>query len=229
MTRHSATCYSAAEDTGLAAAAACGGMSFTPGRCYSPQTRREGTRHQHEGRQDPAEPVTAVLVHHDTDRYDLTIKTGHRTAVIHTTSSHLFWDHAARQWTSAAALTGNYLRTPSGGTAIVLRGKATRARSGWMWDLTVRSDHDFYVDAAAGPILAHNCLEQWGVGPKTYQTYTKVNPETGQVYAGRTSGYGTPLENIAARDSGHAYNDLGFGPAQLDQSSENYVAVGNSS
>jgi hypothetical protein len=45
------------------------------------------------------------------------------------------------------------------------------------------------------------------------------------VYAGRTGGYGTPLENLAARDSGHAYNDLGFGPAQLDQSSESYAAI----
>ena len=38
------------------------------------------------------EPVTAVLVNHDTDLYNLKIKAGNRTAVIHTTASHLFWD-----------------------------------------------------------------------------------------------------------------------------------------
>ena len=41
---------------------------------------------------DQAEAVTAVMVHHDTDLYDLTVKTSHGTEVIHTTSNHLFWD-----------------------------------------------------------------------------------------------------------------------------------------
>jgi hypothetical protein len=61
--------------------------------------------------------------------------------------------------------------------------------------------------------------------PKTYQTYVKHNPETGQYYAGKTSGYGTPRENVAQRDYGHAYNKKGFGPAQLDQSSANEDAI----
>jgi RHS repeat-associated protein len=34
------------------------------------------------------EPVTAVLVHYDTNRYDLTIKTGHGTGTLATTRSH---------------------------------------------------------------------------------------------------------------------------------------------
>ncbi len=37
-----------------------------------------------------AEPVTAVLVHHDTDLYDLTVSTARGSVVILTTSSHLF-------------------------------------------------------------------------------------------------------------------------------------------
>ena len=41
---------------------------------------------------DQPETVTAVLVHHDIDLYNLFGKTGHGTEVIHTTSSHLFWD-----------------------------------------------------------------------------------------------------------------------------------------
>jgi hypothetical protein len=35
----------------------------------------------------------------------------------------------------------------------------------------------------------------------------------------------TALENVARRDYGHAYNKRGFGPAQLDQSSENAAAI----
>jgi hypothetical protein len=32
------------------------------------------------------------LVHHDTDLFDLTVKTNGGTEVIHTTANHLFWD-----------------------------------------------------------------------------------------------------------------------------------------
>jgi hypothetical protein len=96
-----------------------------------------------------------------------------------------------------------------------------------MWDLTIPADHDFYITAGPTAALVHNCPAMREPAPGgTYQTYTKVNPETGQVYAGRTSGYGTPLENIAERDYGHQYwNDLGFEPAQLDQSSESFLAI----
>ena len=51
---------------------------------------------------------------------------------------------------------------------------------------------------------------------KSYQTYTRTNPETGQVYGGRTSGFGSPEQNIAKRSSSEKrLNDAGFGPAVL--------------
>ena len=160
----------AAEDSGLAdAAAACGGESFTAGakvllanrigvpiaglkpgdKVLATSTRTGKTR---------AEPVTAVLVHHDTNRYDLTIKTAHGTGVIDTTSTHLFWDPATRQWAKAATLGhGTRLRTPSGATAMVVGGHAPRNRDGRMWDLTVTNDHDFYIQVASSAVLVHNC------------------------------------------------------------------------
>ena len=61
--------------------------------------------------------------------------------------------------------------------------------------------------------------------PKTYQTYTKKNEKTGEVYTGRTSGRGTPQQNVANRDKNHHMNDKGFGPAKLDKSSSNYAAI----
>jgi len=60
---------------------------------------------------------------------------------------------------------------------------------------------------------------------KTFQTYTKTNPRTGQVYCGRTSGCGTPEQNIARRDAGHHMNKEGYGPAVLDKSSSNSAAI----
>ena len=90
--------------------------------------------------------IAAVLVHHGTNRYDLTVRARGRTAVIHTTSNHPFWDATTGRWVKAGALRyGTHLRTPAGGTATVLGGHAPRDRSGWMWDLTIPGNHDFYV------------------------------------------------------------------------------------
>jgi len=94
-----------------------------------------------------AEPVAAVLVHHDTDRYDLTIRTGSGTAVIQTTSRHLFWDATSDRWVKAVALgNGDNLRTPGEATATVSGGRAPKVTAGWMWDLSVpgvkRGDRD---------------------------------------------------------------------------------------
>ncbi|MBL9099499.1 MAG: hypothetical protein JNL82_01010 [Myxococcales bacterium] len=60
---------------------------------------------------------------------------------------------------------------------------------------------------------------------ETYQSYTKTNSTTGQVYSGRTSGTGTPRENIIQRDSRHHMNAEGYGSAQLDKSSRNPDAI----
>ena len=95
-----------AADEGAAeeeAAASCGGDSFTAGTrvllasgaavpiaSLKPGEKVLATN-AGTGRTQ-AEAVTAVLVHHDTDLYDLTIRSGGRTEVIHTTTTHLFWD-----------------------------------------------------------------------------------------------------------------------------------------
>ncbi|WP_152979952.1 hypothetical protein [Mesorhizobium sp. 1M-11] len=60
---------------------------------------------------------------------------------------------------------------------------------------------------------------------KTYQTYTKEHPVTGKTYVGRTSGKGTPEQNVAARDRSHHMNREGYGPARLDKSSANKDAI----
>jgi RHS repeat-associated protein len=66
-----------------------------------------------------------------------------------------------------------------------------------------------------------------GVRPpqRTFQTYTKTNPQTGEVYSGRASGKGTPLKNVLTRDRNHHMNRSGYGPATLDKSSPNLDAI----
>ncbi len=81
-----------------------------------------------------------------------------------------------------------------------------------------------------GPYEPTNWPEEQGTdgsgdSGKTYQTYTKRNPYTGEVYSGRTSGTGTPEENVEDRDRKHHMNPKGFGPAKLDKSSTSYDAI----
>ena len=110
-----------------------------------------------------AETIAAVLVHHDTDLYNLTIGAGGRTAVIDTTSNHPFWVPGAPghgRWVKAAALRyGTHLRSPSGRAASVAGGWVPPQSAGWMWDLTIPGDHDFYIDTTVVAILVHNCDE----------------------------------------------------------------------
>jgi RHS repeat-associated protein len=105
------------------------------------------------------EKAAAVLVHHDTDLYDLTVKTSDGTAVIHTTANHLFRDPHLNKWVTASKLKkGEHLQTPDGTMATADGGTAPKAHDGWMWDLTVpgNNDHDFYVAAEATTVLVHN-------------------------------------------------------------------------
>jgi hypothetical protein len=179
----------AAEDAGEDAAedeaASCGGESFTAGtrvllasgaaipisqlkdgdKVEATNTRTGKTQ---------AEAVTAVMLHPDTDRYDLRIRNARgKTAVIDTTARHLFYDLTRHRWTWASRLHhGDKLRTPRGhGSVTVVGGYAPRHRDGWMWDLTIpgNGDHDFYIDTIAGSVLVHNC----GEGDPEYSTRTE--------------------------------------------------------
>jgi hypothetical protein len=60
----------------------------------------------------------------------------------------------------------------------------------------------------------------------THETYIKPpkDPSKHKPYSGRTSGNGTPEENVARRDANHHMNDT-HGPAQLDKSSSNRAPI----
>jgi len=108
---------------------------------------------------DQPETVAAVEVNHDTDLYDLTVKTKNGTEVIHTTSRHLFWDPYHNYWVSANKLSkGEHLKTSNGTVAVADGGSVPADHVGWMWDLTVpgNNDHDFYVETVTGAVLVHN-------------------------------------------------------------------------
>jgi hypothetical protein len=64
---------------------------------------------------------------------------------------------------------------------------------------------------------------------RVYVTYTRVDPETGQVYSGRTSGFGDPAELILNRSKGgQPHPELtanGFGPPVIDAWSFDRYAI----
>ncbi len=56
-----------------------------------------------------------------------------------------------------------------------------------------------------------NWFDEDGLAPEKYGLYAKINPKTGKVYIGRTSGQGTLDQMVAGRNSGHHMNTKGYG------------------
>ena len=78
------------------------------------------------------------------------------------------------------------------------------------------------LDKATDAVKA---VDKTTTAKKTYQTYTKINRQTGEVYTGRTSGTNTPQKNIENRDRNHHKNKEGFGTAKIDKTSSNPDAI----
>ncbi len=92
------------------------------------------------------ETVAAVLVHHDTNRFNLTVRTLRGSSVIQTTRNHPFFDLTRHRWIKAAALKHrDCLRSSNGMSVTVVGGLTPANAAGWMWDLSIPGggDHDF--------------------------------------------------------------------------------------
>jgi hypothetical protein len=128
--------------------------------------------------------VTAVIVHHDDDLLDVTVRTADgNDHVTHATAHHPFWSDTARRWVDAADLkAGEHLHTPDGASVTVT---ATTPVPGTadMWDLTVDYDHTFYViptaaDGALGSaaVLVHNADVCRIPAPKSLEGFPGAKP-----------------------------------------------------
>jgi len=63
---------------------------------------------------------------------------------------------------------------------------------------------------------------------RTFITYILINPETGQVYIGRTSGFGDIMKIILRRMYNHKYFAAGFTQIEIDramQGLDGYAAI----
>lgn len=103
--------------------------------------------------------ITKVLVNHDNDLVDVVVMRGGKRSVVHTTAGHPFWSETRHDWVRADEL-GTRDRVRSGrGSAESVRVARIAAVAGDedRWDLTVQTDHDYYILTGAGSILVHNC------------------------------------------------------------------------
>jgi len=179
--------------------------------------------------QTSPEKVTATDVHHDTNLYDLKVKTARGVEVIHTTSNHLFFDPSDGKWVQAAGLrVGEPLQGANGTTVTAYGGSAPAVSADWMWDLTVPggNDHDFYVRIATTSVLVHNtsCRTFGNQSPSgrmdipnapgVYKITVAVDGDT-DTYVGKASDIHNRIHG--AFRAGGALYDLGYSPADVQQ------------
>jgi RHS repeat-associated protein len=109
------------------------------------------------GRHVGARRVAARLVHQDSDLVDLMIRDSNgKSATLHTTANHPFWDDTKQEWTPAGELNrGDALNTQSAQHARVVRIVHQRGEKA-MYNLTIQQLHTYYVLAGTTPILVHN-------------------------------------------------------------------------
>ncbi|WP_344899238.1 polymorphic toxin-type HINT domain-containing protein [Actinomadura meridiana] len=101
--------------------------------------------------------VDATIVNHDTDLADLTVQTAdNKTATLHTTANHPFWNNTTHTWTATGDLRyGHRLNTTDGDHPRVLAVRIHHDTAD-MYNLTVRQLHTYYVLAGTTPVLVHN-------------------------------------------------------------------------
>jgi RHS repeat-associated protein len=185
------------------------------------------------------EAVTVVEVNHDTDLYDLSVKSSHGVAVLHTTASHLFWDPSQGKWVKAADLKHDEpLKTASGQAVIADGGTIPATRDGWMWDLTIpgNGDHDFYVVGYAArqgsyrpglagrasaneiAILVHNCqtFRPFGISSSpTHPGVYEIRFKNGKIYIGSSATDVHSRLHAAFNDSDSAVRAAGLTKADV--------------
>jgi hypothetical protein len=109
------------------------------------------------------EPVTAVIRGHKHERLvRLTVAAGrgHRrhSGGITATAGHLFWNLTRRGWTRAGRLhRGDRLRALSGIRIVVTAIRRFSRRDATVYNLSIGTDHTYYVTAARTAVLVHNC------------------------------------------------------------------------
>ncbi|MEH1016976.1 polymorphic toxin-type HINT domain-containing protein [Micromonospora sp. CPCC 206060] len=126
--------------------------------------------------------VTDTHINNDTDLTDITVEDddGNRS-VLNTTAHHPFWSEDRQEWIYAADLTvGEDLRSLDG-EPLTVAAVVSFTGAQVMYDLTVDTDHTYYVIAGETPVLVHNCGDEV---PDTLYHYTNEAGHDGILASG---------------------------------------------
>ncbi|MBD0741685.1 hypothetical protein BG418_09325 [Streptomyces sp. CBMA152] len=151
--------------------------------------------------------VTAKFVNHDYDLVDIEVQgEDGKTATLHTTSKHPFWDATDRDWVPAGKLkTGHTLATNRGQRATLVAIHTVTGAAD-MHNLTVAELHTYYVLAGTIPVLVHNTNGACDIGD-------------GYLYRGLAKGhrgYDAATEGRAVPRGGHSNIKAHVGGNQTD-------------
>jgi hypothetical protein len=100
--------------------------------------------------------LTTLTLKVDVRRADGTV--GSTTTTLETTHGHPVWNKTAGTWVNAGQLVPGHLLLGAPATVVTVAEVVNRDTAGdVMLDLTVDTDHTYYVMAAENPVLVHNC------------------------------------------------------------------------
>ncbi|MEV8508783.1 RHS repeat-associated core domain-containing protein [Actinoplanes sp. NPDC051475] len=166
-----------------------------------------------------ARQVSHVYRHRDNALTDVTVRGADgRENVIHTTTTHRFWDAARRHWTRAGSLAaGDQLRTPDRKPATVVAVHSFLG-SRTMYDLTVDGLHTYYVAADTTPVLVHNtgvCTLFRGARPGQEPNFI---PRPNDFKVDKATGFVKDTHGVSVFDNANSVASKGFTPHQVNTS-----------
>ena len=102
--------------------------------------------------------VTATWIDSDDDLLDVVvIGSDGKSSVIHSTEAHPFWSTTRDEWVDAMELRAGEWLLSDGGDGVMVDTVEIVPGTAAMLDLTVSTDHDFFVETASTSVLVHNC------------------------------------------------------------------------
>ncbi|MGW5580966.1 polymorphic toxin-type HINT domain-containing protein, partial [Micromonospora chokoriensis] len=108
------------------------------------------------GKTSPQE-VVATHINLDLELTNLTLITADGSVLIETTAQHPFWSRDRATWVNASELRSGERMLTADGLSVMVAEVKSFVRQRVMYDLTVRTDHTYYVAAGGTSVLVHNC------------------------------------------------------------------------
>ncbi|WP_331768195.1 polymorphic toxin-type HINT domain-containing protein [Embleya sp. NBC_00896] len=109
------------------------------------------------GESKPRTVLASITTEDDKDFADVTVMTDQGDASIIATAHHVFWVPDLKQWVDASDLKPGQWLLASGGTWVRVSAVRLFGQPARTYNLTVDTDHTYYVGVGDQDVLVHNC------------------------------------------------------------------------